>query len=225
MRGSTPVSPCREDVRRQNLLQLVDDVADLQILGFAHGGREIRPEIAQQLLPVQLAVGDFVQLLFQVGREVIGDIAVEEAVEEGGDQPALVFGHEALAVHLHIGAVAQGGDDRGIGRGPADAQLFQLLDQAGFGIARRRLGEMLRRIDAFDIGLVAGGDLGQPGAILVGCRRPGLPDTGSRKPSNRVTVPVARSTIFLSAETTSTVVRSCSADSIWLATARFQISS
>src|SRR5206468_5720584 len=81
----------RKGVRRKNLVQLVDDVADLEILGLAHRGREVLPEIAQQLLPVQLAVGDFVQLLFQVGREVIGDIAVEEAVEEGGDQPALVF--------------------------------------------------------------------------------------------------------------------------------------
>ncbi len=80
-------------------------------------GGEFLPEIAQQLLPVELAVRDFVQLLFQIGREIVSHIAVEEAVQEGGDQPALVFGDEALAVHAHIGAVAQGRDDRGIGEG------------------------------------------------------------------------------------------------------------
>ena len=52
----------------------------LQVLGLAHRGGEIRPEIAQQLLPVQLAGRDFVQLLFQIGGEIIVDIALEEAV-------------------------------------------------------------------------------------------------------------------------------------------------
>ena len=68
----------------------------------------------------------------------------------------------------HIGAVAQGREDRGIGGGPADAQLFQLADQAGFGIARRRLGEMLRRIDVLDLGRIACRDLGQLRAVFVG---------------------------------------------------------
>ena len=155
-------------MRRQHGVQFVDDVADLQILGLAHIGREIRPEVAQQLFPVQGSGRNLVQFFFQVGGEVIGDIALEEAVEEGCDQPALVFGRKALAVHLHIGAVAQGGDDGGVGRWTADAQFFQFLDQAGFGIARRRLGEMLRRNDAFHAGLVAGRDRGKLGAVFVG---------------------------------------------------------
>ena len=53
---------------------------DLEILGLADRGGEILPEIAQQLLPVELAGRDFVQLLFQIGGEIICDIAVEEAV-------------------------------------------------------------------------------------------------------------------------------------------------
>ena len=43
----------------------------------------------------------------------------------------------------HIFAVLDRGDHAGIGRGAADAQLFHLFHQGGFGIAGGRLGEML----------------------------------------------------------------------------------
>ena len=141
----------REDVRTQDFVQLVDDLRDLQVLGAADRGGEVAPEIAQQLLPGQGAGRHFVELLFEVGGETVFDIAREEGRQERRHQPALVVGHEAAAVHAHIGAVAQRRQDRGIGRGPADAELFQLAHQAGFGIARRRLGEMLRRLDLLDL--------------------------------------------------------------------------
>ncbi|MNS50728.1 hypothetical protein D3C72_833840 [compost metagenome] len=47
----------------------------------------------------------------------------------------------------HIATVLNGRDDRRIGRRAADAALFHFLDQAGFGEARRWLGEVLARVD------------------------------------------------------------------------------
>jgi hypothetical protein len=52
-------------------------------------------------------------------------------------------GTKALFSSLDISAALQHFDDGGVGGGAANAQLFELLDQTGFGVARRRLGEML----------------------------------------------------------------------------------
>ena len=101
----------------------------------------------QHLLPVELVVGDAVELLFEVGGEIVFDIALEEALQEPTTTRPLSSGIKPLLVDAHIAAVLQHLQDRGIGRGPADAELFHALDQRGFRIARRRLGEMLRGVD------------------------------------------------------------------------------
>ena len=146
-RASPPSSRGREDVRRQDLVQRIEHIGDAQFLDVFEGGREVLPEVAQHVLPVDLAGRDLVELLLEIGGEVIFHIAAEEAFEEGGDDAALVLGDEALLVEPHIAAVAQRLEDRDIGRGPADAEFFQLLDERGFRIARRRLGEMLHALD------------------------------------------------------------------------------
>ena len=51
--------------------------------------------------------------------------------------------HEVLLFQPGIVAVNECGDDGGIGRRPADAFFFQFAHQRGFGVARRRLGELL----------------------------------------------------------------------------------
>ena len=122
----------------------------------------------KQLLPLQRAFGDFVELLFKVGGEAVFDIAVEEGREERRDQAALVFRHEAAAIHPHIGAVAQHRKDRRIGRRPSDAEFLQLAHKACFGIARRRFGEMLRGVDLLDVGLLSpAGEARQLRAVFV----------------------------------------------------------
>src|SRR5580704_6275808 len=45
----------RKDVRSEDLIEIVDDLADLQIFGLADSGGEIAPEIAQEFLPWKLA--------------------------------------------------------------------------------------------------------------------------------------------------------------------------
>ena len=71
---------------------------------------------------------------------------MEMLSEKTADNAADVRGGEAPVVDVDVFAVAQRGDDRGVGRGPADAVLFEGLDQRSLGIARRRLGEMLLRV-------------------------------------------------------------------------------
>ena len=68
--------------------------------------------------------------------------------EEAVDHPSHVRGQETLLVEDHVFPLLEGGDDAGVGRGPADAELLQGLDQAGLGEAWRRFGEVLLRADA-----------------------------------------------------------------------------
>ena len=69
---------------------------DRQILGAGDGGGKILPEAAQHRLPVDPAAGDVVELVLQLGGEVVLDVALEEAGQEGGDQPAAILGEETL---------------------------------------------------------------------------------------------------------------------------------
>jgi hypothetical protein len=108
---------------------------------------DLFPEGSQKPLhdrdPLLLAAGDLVELVLQPRGEVVVHVLREVLGEEGVDDAADVRGHEAPAVHLHVLAVLQRGDDAGVGGGPSDAVLLQGLDQARLGVARRRLGEVL----------------------------------------------------------------------------------
>ena len=116
-------------MRAEELVQRVEHLRGAQLLGLADGGREVAPELAHHLLPVDLVVRDPVELLLEIRREVVFHVAAEEALQEGGDDAALVLGDEALLLDLHVFAVAQGLQDRGVGRGTADAELLHALDE------------------------------------------------------------------------------------------------
>ena len=152
-----------EEVRAELLIEGVDDLGDGEVLGFGHGGGEGFPETAHHLLPVDLAAGDVVQPVLHPGGEVVLDVTLEEADEEGGDEPAAVLGPEALLLQPHIIALLQDRDDRGVGRWPADAKLFHALDQRRLGVSRRRLGEVLLRDH---LAARQGLPLGKPGECL-----------------------------------------------------------
>jgi hypothetical protein len=99
MRGLEPSSRAGKSKRRQFLVQRIEHVGDAQFLDVSTR-REIAPEIAQHVLPGELAVGDLVELLLQRGGEVVFDIAVEEALEEGRDEPALGLGDQLALVDV-----------------------------------------------------------------------------------------------------------------------------
>src|SRR3546814_12408240 len=105
------------------------------------------PEVAQHAAPVDASAGDVVETLLHLGGEVVLHVALEEAGEEGDDQAAAVFRHEATPIEAHVVAVLQHLQDGGVGGRPPDAELYHLLHPYGLAVARRRLGEVLIRPD------------------------------------------------------------------------------
>src|SRR6185369_823037 len=102
--------------------------AKIADIGYRSG--ELAPEIAQHVLPSKIARGDQIELLLEVRGKIVFDIALEEAFEEGRHEASFVLGDEPLFIQTHIEAVTQHVQSRGIGRWPADAELFHLLDQS-----------------------------------------------------------------------------------------------
>src|SRR5690606_1747974 len=86
---------------------------------------------------------------------------------ELADRAADVGRVETPALELHVLAEQQRRDDRGVGRRAADAVFLERLDQAGFGVARRRLGEVLVGVDAIQRDPVAGLHRRQLAAFVV----------------------------------------------------------
>ena len=110
-------------------------------------GLKSRQKLSSTACQLGAPARNLVELVLEPGGEIVGDVAFEEALEEGGQQPAAFLGIEAVLLDPDIVAVLQRLQRRGVGRGPADAELLHPLDQARLGITRRRLGEMLLGLD------------------------------------------------------------------------------
>ena len=95
----------------------------------------------------RLAAGDLVEVLLHARGEVEVDEVAEVLDEQVGDDLADVLGPQPALHHRHVAAIDDRRDRRGVGRRPADAVLLERLDQRRLGVARRRLGEVLRRRD------------------------------------------------------------------------------
>jgi hypothetical protein len=154
-------------VRAQHFVQSVEHLRDPQIADVGDGAVKVFPEVAHQLLPGEFAGRDLVELTFEVGGEVVFDILAEEVFEEGDDETAAVIRDEAVLVHLHVIAFAQLLEDRRVGRRPADAEFFELLDEARFRITRRRFGEVLISLHVFDLDALALLQLRQAAVFFV----------------------------------------------------------
>ena len=157
-----------EKVRAEFLVQRVDHVGDLQLSGVFDGLGELVPEGVHDLAPVERAGGDVVEFFLKAGGEAGIDVVFEEADQEGGDQAASVLGDEAALVQADVFAVLQHRQNRGVGGGAADAEFLHLLDQTCLGIARRRLGEVLQRVDVAALQRVLGGHGRQHAVVVLG---------------------------------------------------------
>ena len=157
----------REDMVGQHDVEGVENLRDAQVLDLVGLLGEVGPELAQNVLPAQLAGRDLIELLLEKGGEVIFDELGEEALEEGGDDATAVLGDQRPFFEANVVPVLQYRDGRRIGRRAADAELFHLLDEAGFAVARRRLGEMLFDQRFVKLGGVADGERRQFLAVLV----------------------------------------------------------
>ena len=171
-----------EEMRAQILVQRVDHVADLEVLGLIDRLGELVPERAHHRPPVGLARRRCRRACSSISAvKPVFDVVLEEADQERGDQPAAILRDEAPLLQPDIFAVLQHRQDGGVGGGPADAQFLHLLDQARLGIARRRLGEVL--VAAFTVAAlqrVAFRHRRQHAAlVLLRRRRPDLRDTAS----------------------------------------------
>src|SRR2546425_4703390 len=68
--------------------------------------------------------------------------------QEIGDFLAELGGEQRAPLAVHVAAIVDdGAEDRRVRRRPADPQLLQDLDERGLREARRRLGEVLARIE------------------------------------------------------------------------------
>ena len=108
-------------------------------------------EVLHGLQEGQFAAFDAVQLAFQAGG--VGGLhqLPEPLHQQVGDHAAQLRGLEPALVLLHVVPVLDGGDDAGVGGRAADAVLFQLLHQGGFGEARRGLGELLVGVQVLQV--------------------------------------------------------------------------
>src|SRR3546814_20277297 len=77
----------REEVRTEVAVERIDHLGDGQVAGAVDGDAEGFPEVAQHAAPVDAAAGDVVEPLLHLGGEVVLHVALEEAGEEGDDQP------------------------------------------------------------------------------------------------------------------------------------------
>ncbi len=75
----------------EQIVKRVENLRRAQFLRAVDGGGKILPEVPQHLLPVDLRIGNAVKLFFEPCREIIFDVAREEAFEECNDKTALVF--------------------------------------------------------------------------------------------------------------------------------------
>ena len=127
----------------KQIVKRIEYDAVAHFLDVVDGPDELFPELGENRTPVDLARGDLVELFFKAGSEIVFDVAREEAFEKRDDDAALVFRNETLLVDAHIAAILQDLQDRSVGRGTADTELFHAFDQRRFREARRRLGEVL----------------------------------------------------------------------------------
>ena len=107
-------------------------------------------EVVQQLDIVQLARLDLVELLLHVGGELIVRDRLELVDQQAGHALTERRRAQRLVLLGHIVAVQNGRDGRRIGGRAADAALLHRADERGFGVARGRLGEVLRRVELLD---------------------------------------------------------------------------
>ncbi len=129
---------------REDLVDLLQHFGDPQLGCFRDRRREILPEAAENVDVIGVTCRHVIQLALQIRGELIAHIAAEIVREESSDQAALILGEQAVLFFADVFAVLNGRHDRGIGRRPADPQLFHAFDQRRLGIAGRGLGVVLQ---------------------------------------------------------------------------------
>src|SRR6184192_985330 len=125
-------------------------------------------EVPDDRDPLDFTCGDPVEVLLHAHREAgVHDLG-EVLVQEIGHDEADILRHESAAFLADVLTVHEGRDRRRVRRGPADPEFFEGLDKRRLGEARRRLREVLRRVEAQQLELLAGLHLGERRDLLLG---------------------------------------------------------
>src|SRR5262249_25935651 len=143
------------------------DVAHL-LVGLFKVAREGSVETLHRLLPVLLPLLDLVENVLHAGGEL--DVEnIREGVDEkiGYEKAELGRRERAALVERYVLAVQGIRDDARIRRRPADAVFFQLFNQGRLREARRRLREMLARLEAEEPERVAGPEIRERRLLFV----------------------------------------------------------
>ena len=133
----------RVDLARVDVLQPVADQL-LQPAGAADRalGADVAAEVerGQPVGPADPAVGDAVELVLHRGGEVVVDQPGEVLFQQADHRERDPGRDQRLPLLPHVPAVDDRADDRGVGGGPADAQVLQRADQRRLGVPGRRGG-------------------------------------------------------------------------------------
>ncbi len=134
----------------------------------------------ERFLVVGLALLDFVELVFHPRRVLDVEDVVEDRMQQLVDQPAAENRRPEPALDLvHVVARLEHGNDRRVGARPADAVLFERLDQRPFVESRGRLRELLLGRDLAELQRL-------PFASAPAARRPARPRLTRRRPARRL---------------------------------------
>ena len=125
------------------------------------------PEAVQQRHPVGFAARDGVEIVFELGGEVVIDVALKVLGQKFVNDAAHIGGDKTTLVHLHVFTILQRLNDAGVCRRAADAEFFQRLDQRGFRVARRWLGEVLLGTNGHKIHFLAFFERRQNAVLVV----------------------------------------------------------
>jgi len=91
--------------------------------GLLKLGRKTLIELVEDLLPVNLTFGDFIQLLFHPGRKPVIHQVGEGFVQPIRDNVTQFFRIETTILQVYIAAVLDRGNDRRVGGWPADPRF------------------------------------------------------------------------------------------------------
>src|SRR5439155_7678057 len=128
-------------------------------------------EIADDRDPLDLAVGDLVQVLFHPRGEARVDDVREVLVQEVRHDESDVLGNERASFLPNVLPANERRDGRRIGRRPSDAELLEGLDERRLGETRRRLREVLSGVEPEKLERLAGRDFRKWRDLLLGLLR------------------------------------------------------
>ena len=135
---------------------------------------ELAGEVAikgiQHLAPIRGAAGDLIEFLLELRGESEIEQVVEILHQSIGNELADFLRVKAARVQRHVAAFLNCRNDRRVGRRSTDPALLEFPHEAGLAVTRRRLREMLPRLDRRDVEYFAGREIGQR-TILVFARR------------------------------------------------------